>query len=217
MTPEEIALLDRLQATLASLPGLMQMLDSLPSKETLEKVLDRLAWSGSLIASTADRHIVVVDRLEKTATAYDRNTDAQLLVRQRLTEIYEQREFIRAGLDALKGGIDGLNAAISVEKKVEKAIRRGVREATDRHRLMSADELESGGGAVGAVTRFGAKILDAPVSTKIFVAGLVLVAAFAFGGWVMVKLHEGAEAPQGKSITEWRARHPQVSPAPGRW
>lgn len=60
---------------------------------------DRLA---SVVSGSTDRQIVIADRLEKQIASTDRITDATLLVRQRLTEIYEQREYIRTGLDQLR-------------------------------------------------------------------------------------------------------------------
>lgn len=171
--------------------------------ENHEKLWTRVSWLTRLEGSKADHVLTLSGAVEKDHLSRDRQTEALTLNTQKLTEITDQREFLRAGLEAVRGSVEGLHAAIKVEKTVAKAIRHGIREATDRHRLLSPEELE-GGGKVGVVARIISKFLDAPARSQVLLVMLVMLVFFAIGGWAALKLHEGAEAPQGLPMNQSR-------------
>jgi hypothetical protein len=158
-----------------------------------EKLWTRTNWLTKLEASKAEHILALAQSIERQIVALDKVRDAIILNTQRNTEIFDQREYIRAGLDSLRGSIEALHTAIGLERKVEKAIKRGVREATDKFPKLDAESV----GKVGVIARVINKFLDAPPRAQLL---LVIALALALmSGWVALALHRSAEA-QGEKM-----------------
>ena len=67
--------------------------------EKFEKLWDRVTWLLKLQSSDAEQRLRLSERVAKNSESIDRLVDSLLLARQRLTEIYDQREDLRAGLE----------------------------------------------------------------------------------------------------------------------
>lgn len=161
-------------------------------------------------AQRSDHVLQLAAAVAQEGASRDRQTEALLLTRQRLTEIYEQREFIRAGLDTLRGSVEALHSAISVEKAAKKAVKQAVREVTGSFPRMREGEIEDGvAGRVGALTRFVRAVDRASTGTKILLLVLALLAAACGGGWLFLKYHEAVEEPHGAPVERALGHRPE--------
>lgn len=66
-----------------------------------EKMWEKLDRLAALASAHADRQLLVLNRIEKNTDSNNRVSDQLAFHRQKVTELTEQREFIRAGLDSL--------------------------------------------------------------------------------------------------------------------
>lgn len=149
-------LADQCRAVFAQVKRLGQL-------ETLVRSLfARLDQLETVVRSLADRVLTL-------ANANEHGTEAILLARQKLTEIYDQREYVRAGLDEVRREI------LSVSKDVEH-VEKVTREATGAHPLVQIEPDRPT--AVKVIEAF-AKL---PRVTQVLI--IIALLAAGIGGWV---------------------------------
>jgi hypothetical protein len=170
MTPEEKVHFDELskllkESTETSQKLLEHLLDKRADVERLDDLQDRVTLLLKMQASGADQRLQLADRVNRNTTAQDKLVDALLQLKQRLTEIYDQREFIRAGQEEI------LRKLAIISKDVDD-VEKAAREATGAHKLHEEST------AIKIFDRFTA----APRRTQITL--VILLAAIAAGGWL---------------------------------
>lgn len=137
----------------------------------IDRLLERLLTS-------TNQNLELVGRLHSYTRQSERVLEALYDIKQKLTEIWEQREFIRAGFNSL----DTKLAVISKDvDDVERATRE-VREATGRHTLVENDPWYS---------RVLLKLVDAPARTQAFfvvLLGLTILVAVTGAAAKIVEL-----------------------------
>lgn len=129
--------------------------------EDLRNLLDQLATNSKLTRHLADRTLILADSVNK-------NTEELLRTRQRLTEIYEQREYIR-------GGLDLVNQKLAVISKDVDDVEKVAREVSGIHKTKSTTKEHA---VVGGLRAFGAL----PASTQVLV--LVALVILGLSGWI---------------------------------
>lgn len=138
MTPDEIQELKSLMKDLFSLvkenSSLIKESNDLltVSSELTKTLLSRFTWISSLLASSTNRQIVLIDRLEKSTTTGDKLTEAILGFRQKAADLYDQNEERRGEINL---GLRGIDEKLAVLSKDVDDVERATREATGTHRI----------------------------------------------------------------------------------
>lgn len=128
-----------------------------------DKLWDRVTWLLKLQASNADQRLQLADRVAKNTQSVDRLTEGLLQIRQKLGEIYEQREYVRAALEHL-------NSQLTLLSKDVDHVERSTRETRRPRRVTPT--------AVKLFDRYR----DAPRRVQVLI--LILISLVAAGGWL---------------------------------
>ncbi len=132
----------------------------------IDNLLSRVDKSMELNRLLADRTLVLANSTNKL-------TEELLIVRQRLTEIYDQREHTRSGLDLIFQKLAVISKDVDDVEKV-------AREASGVHKVSTKEHA-----IVGSLRAFGTL---RPLSQLIVGTVILLIALSGWFGWLIKML-----------------------------
>lgn len=161
---------------------LPRLLGMLPTIAAMQED-DRRQWTraiqlSKLVGQKYDHVLKLAGAVEHDANSRDRQTEAVLILTQRLTAFLETLEYVKAGLDEM--------------------LKRGAKKTR-------GGGGEGGGDRVNIVYRTILVIVKAPFRSQVMLLLFALTALCAFG---IRQWGEKQEASQGLPIDEYRRRHP---------